>query len=129
MTDSPKPGTPLPWYAEGECVFGQGRSFACETFDEILIYEVQKMNTAYIVHACNSLPALLAERDGLKKRLHEDNVDRIRAENKVEALSARVKVLEGVVEGLLAWVDAPQLQRNFMGAKVAAARQALQERS
>ena len=62
---TPTPGTPLPWR------FSQDRTILWSGCVDVAVLDrpVGTEDAAYIVHACNSLPALAAERDRLREAL------------------------------------------------------------
>ena len=65
MTETPRPGTPLPWYIGAGIrtnIFSEGGLRVARTdFDGDLDSPEAHTNGIYIVHACNALPDLEAE--------------------------------------------------------------------
>ena len=97
-TDTPKPWTPLPWRVDQNPYDHQFRVYGPDSPVVNAMFKATEIaDAAYIVHAANSLPSLLAERDALKKAL----------------------------AGMVEWADATQMQRNFMAARVSFARATL----
>ena len=99
MTEKVEPHTPLPWRREHEYIVSEN-GIAHASFDYTL-------DANYSILACNSYPALLAERDRLREAVEE-------ATRHIERTLESSMPLKGVDGAGVPYADRLQYARDFV---------------